>query len=155
MELILWRHAEAEPGGPDRPDESRKLTDKGRKQARKMGEWLNRHLPDDCLILCSPAVRTVQTVEALGRKYKIDAALRPDVSAESVLRAAGWPDADGTVLVVGHQPTLGDIASLLIAGKQQPWHLRKGSIFWIANKTDEDGETPYIKAALGADLADK
>ena len=153
MELILWRHAEAEPGDLDRPDEDRKLTDKGRKQARKMAEWLNRHLPDDCRILSSPAVRTVQTVDALGRKYKTDPALAPDVSAESVLAAAGWPDAGGTVLLVGHQPTLGHVVSLLIAGRRQEWHLRKASICWIANKAEDEGERPYLKAVLGADLA--
>ena len=155
MELILWRHADAEPGSRDKPDEARELTEKGRKQARKMAEWLNRTLPADCRILSSPAVRTVQTVEALGRKFTTDRALAPDVGADSILRAAGWPDADGTVLVVGHQPTLGNVASLLIAGKQQGWHLRKGSICWIANKADEEDDAPFIKAILAADLAGK
>lgn len=155
MELILWRHADAEPGSLDKPDEARELTEKGRKQARKMAEWLNRNLPDDCRILCSPAVRAVQTVEALGRKFKTDRALAPDVHAESVLRAAGWPDADDTVLIVGHQPTLGHVASRLIAGTEQEWHLRKGSICWIASKDSGDGESPYLKAVLGADLAGK
>lgn len=155
MELILWRHAEAEPGSFDKPDEARELTEKGRKQARKMAEWLNRNLPDDCKVLCSPAVRTVQTVEALGRKFTTDRALAPDVSADSILRAAGWPDGDGTVLVVGHQPTLGHVAALLIAGKQKEWHLRKGSICWIASKADEEGDLTYIKVVLGADLAGK
>jgi phosphohistidine phosphatase len=155
MELILWRHAEAEPGSLDKPDESRELTDKGRKQSRKMAEWLNRNLPDDCRILSSPAVRTMQTVEALGRSFETDRALAPDVRAESVLRAAGWPDAGGAVLVVGHQPTLGQVASLLIAGKQQDWILRKGSICWIAGKADDDGEQVFLKAVLGPDLAGK
>lgn len=153
MELILWRHAEAEPGTPDKPDEARELTEKGRKQARKMAAWLNRRLPDDCRILSSPAVRTLQTVEALGRKFAIDRALAPSVGAESILRAAGWPDTDGTVVVVGHQPTLGHVVSLLMAGTQQEWHLRKGSICWIAIKEAEHGNTAYLKAVLGADLA--
>jgi len=39
MELILWRHAEAEPG---EPDDARALTGKGHKQAWKMAEWLDR-----------------------------------------------------------------------------------------------------------------
>ena len=153
MELILWRHAEAEPGGPNMRDEARELTEKGRKQARKMAEWLNRNLPGNCRILCSPAVRTVQTVEALGKNFKTDRSLAPDVRAASVLQAAGWPDADEPVLVVGHQPTLGHVASFLIAGTEQEWHLRKGSICWIATKGDEDGDTPYLKAVLGADFA--
>ncbi|OWW22559.1 SixA phosphatase family protein [Noviherbaspirillum denitrificans] len=155
MELILWRHAEAETGGPGTPDAARELTEKGRRQARKMAEWLNRILPDDCRILSSPAMRTVQTVEALGRKFKTDRALATDASAEGILQAAGWPDAEGTVLVVGHQPTLGYVASLLVAGEEQEWHLRKGSICWIASKADDEGDMPYLKAVLGADLVNR
>ncbi|HYD62384.1 MAG TPA: histidine phosphatase family protein [Noviherbaspirillum sp.] len=155
MELILWRHAEAEPGGPGQPDEARELTEKGRKQARRMGEWLNRNLPDDCRILCSPAVRTLQTVEALGRKFKTSRALAPDAGARDILGAADWPDSDSPVLVVGHQPALGHVASLLIAGLEEAWHLRKGSICWIASKDDDNGEFPYLRVVLGADLAGK
>ena len=155
MELILWRHAEAEAGGPDMPDEARELTEKGRKQARKMGEWLDRNLPDDCRILSSPAVRTFQTVEALGRKFKTSRALAPDAGAGDILDAAGWPDSDTPVLVVGHQPTLGRVASLIIAGQEQEWHLRKGSICWIASKDDGDAQIPYLRVVLGADLAGK
>ena len=155
MELILWRHAEAEPGDPDQAAEARELTEKGRKQARKMGEWLDRNLPDDCRVLSSPAARTVQTVEALGRKFKTSRALAPDASANDILGAAGWPDGDAPVLVVGHQPTLGHVASLIIAGKEQEWHLRKGSICWIASKDDGDVQMPYLRVVLGADLAGK
>ena len=153
MELILWRHAEAEDGSPGQPDETRTLTSKGRKQAQKMAGWLARTLPEDCRILCSPAVRTQQTVEALGRKFKTEPALAPDTSPEDILKVVGWPDNPTPVLVVGHQPTLGHVASRLIAGEQQDWQLRKGSICWIAIK--DDGEPAFLKAVIGADLADK
>ena len=52
MELILWRHAEAEPGEPDL---GRKLTAKGEKQARRVAEWLHSHLPQTAKIYVSPA----------------------------------------------------------------------------------------------------
>jgi phosphohistidine phosphatase len=42
MDLILWRHAEAEEGGPDL---ERKLTPKGRKQAKRVAAWLLQRLP--------------------------------------------------------------------------------------------------------------
>src|SRR3954452_13252336 len=54
MDLILWRHAEAEPGEPDL---GRRLTPKGLKQAARMAEWLDARLPDTCKILSSPAER--------------------------------------------------------------------------------------------------
>src|ERR1700712_5142701 len=101
MDLILWRHAEAEPG---EPDFERALTVKGQKQARRMADWLTSQLPDSCKILASPARRTLQTVEALGRKYKIHTDLAPGAEPEEVLGAANWPAAKESVLIVGHQP---------------------------------------------------
>lgn len=155
MELILWRHAEAEPGGPDLPDEARALTAKGRKQATRMGDWLDRQLPGSCRILSSPAVRTVQTAEALRRKFKTHVSLATDSTAEAILEAANWPNSKEPVLIVGHQPTLGHVITLLLQGAAQDWTMRKGSICWIAQKADDEIEATYIKAILGADLAAK
>ena len=152
MELILWRHADAEPG---EPDEKRPLTAKGRKQASRMGEWLDRKLPGNCRILTSPALRTVQTVEALGRPFKIEPALAPDASAAQILNAVRWPDSREPVLIVGHQPTLGRVAAMLITGMEQDWTIRKGSVCWIAQKAADETEATYLKAVLGAELASK
>ena len=110
MDLILWRHAEAEDHGA-RPDLERELTKHGRKQAETMARWLKPRLPAGCRILVSPSKRTLQTVEPLGIAFDADARVAPDVSAQSVLDAAGWPDAEGAVMVVGHQPTLGEVAA--------------------------------------------
>lgn len=153
MELILWRHAEAEPG---EPDIARALTAKGRKQARKTAAWLDRHLPDKCRIFVSPAVRTVQTAEALGRKFKIHPDLAPDLTVEQLLSVAGWPDAREPVLIVGHQPALGMTAARLIAEIDQEWHMKKSSAWWIARKAQEDG-TPctILRAVVAPDLLAK
>src|SRR5262249_57120322 len=82
MDLILWRHAEAEPGEPDL---GRRLTAKGHKQAEKVAEWLEPHLPDNCRILVSPAQRAQQTAAVLGRKYKTVPEIGPGASPEEVL----------------------------------------------------------------------
>ncbi|KAF1037814.1 MAG: Phosphohistidine phosphatase SixA [Herbaspirillum frisingense] len=149
MDLILWRHAEAELG---EPDEGRALTPKGHKQAAKMAEWLDRNLPESCRILVSPATRTLQTVEALGRKYKVHPELAPDKSAEHLLRAANWPDSREPVLIVGHQPTLGLVASQLICGHPQEWSLRKSNVWWIAQRERGDVTTNYLKAVIAPEL---
>jgi phosphohistidine phosphatase len=152
MELILWRHAEAEMG---EPDEGRSLTAKGHKQAWKMAEWLDHNLANSCRILVSPATRTVQTAEALGRKFKIVDDLGPESTAEKILAAAHWPNSREPVLVIGHQPTLGQVASLLITGEKQDWTIRKGNVWWIVQR--ERGETTgnYIRAVMTADLLTK
>src|SRR5262245_50508609 len=111
MDLILWRHAEAEPGDDDL---DRRLTSKGIKQAARVAAWLERHLPDSCRILVSPARRAQQTAQALGRKFKTVDEIAPGASAASVLAAANWPASRESVLIVGHQPTLGEVASLLL-----------------------------------------
>lgn len=149
MDLILWRHAEAEPG---EPDEGRALTAKGHKQAWKMAEWLDRNLPNTCRILVSPARRTVQTAEALGRKFKIHPGLAPDATAEDILTIANWPEGREPVLIVGHQPTLGRAAALILAGSPQEWTIRKSTALWIAQKDRGDSSTNYLKAVMAPDL---
>jgi phosphohistidine phosphatase len=149
MELILWRHAQAEDGDPD---EARQLTPQGRKQAARMGAWLDRILPSGCKILSSPTARTQQTVEALGRRFKTVEALGPMASAAEVLEAAGWPDARGPVLVVGHQPWMGYVASLLLTGVEQDWTIKKSNAWWIAQRDREDGNEVYLKAVLAPEF---
>ena len=111
MDLILWRHAEAEVAGQGSDDLSRQLTPKGERQAARMAVWLDRHLPEGARVLASPARRTEQTVQALGRKYKLRDELVPESSPDDVLGLVKWhpetgPQGKGTVLLVGHQPYL-------------------------------------------------
>lgn len=152
MDLILWRHAEAEQGTPDL---ERALTAKGQKQARRMGEWLNAQLPDNCRILVSPAVRTLQTAEALGRKFKLMPELAPGAEAQDILAAANWPGNKETVLVVGHQPTLGQAAALLLTGEVQDWEMRKASAWWFSQREPGDALSVYLKAVMAHDLVVK
>jgi phosphohistidine phosphatase len=152
MELILWRHAEAELG---EPDEGRKLTPKGHKQAWKVADWLDRNLPESCRILVSPAARTLETAEALGRKFKIHHDLAPDQSPQALLAAANWPDSREPVLIIGHQPTLGMVAAQLIGGLQQEWSIRKANVWWIAQRERGDITSNYLRAVIGPELVGK
>ncbi len=104
MDLILWRHAEAEDGVADL---SRELTEKGRRQADKMAVFLRQKLPADTRVLVSPAVRTQQTVAAFKAEFTTVPTIAPGASVHAVLQAVRWPNAGGTVLVVGHQPGRG------------------------------------------------
>lgn len=148
MELILWRHAEAEDGMPDM---GRVLTAKGRKQAEKMAGWLNPRLPDDVRLLVSPAKRTQQTAAALKRDFITVEDVAPGASVDSVLAAAGWPKG-GTVLVVGHQPTLGEVAARLLAGQSASWSIKKGAVWWFSGKAQPGGIHVVLHAAMAPDL---
>jgi len=149
MDIILWRHAQAEVG---EPDEGRELTVNGRRQAARMGAWLDRSLPNGCRILCSPTKRTVQTADALGRNYKILDAIGPQASATEVLEAAGWPTGRHPVMVIGHQPWLGEVASLLLAGVEQSWTIKKSNAWWIARRDRDEGNEIYLKAVLAPEF---
>ncbi len=143
MDLILWRHADAHPGEPDM---QRTLTGKGRRQAAQIAVWLEKHLPDSAKILVSPATRTIETAEVLGRKYKILNELAPGAQAAGHLAAADWPDNRHAVVLVGHQPALGRLASLLLFGEEQELSLRKGSVWWLTNRSREDGHKVALRA---------
>ncbi len=64
IDLILWRHAEAEDGDGNTPDAKRRLTARGEKQARKMAAWLTARLPHNATVLVSPTERTQQTMHS-------------------------------------------------------------------------------------------
>jgi len=141
MDLLLWRHAEAEDG---MPDAARQLTKRGHKQAEAVAKWLSKHLPEDARILSSPATRTRQTVDALGRHYETSQALAVDTSPKDVLKAAGWHEGrSGTVLIVGHQPTLGQVAATLMSGKGDYWSIKKGALWWFTARV-RDGEAEVV-----------
>jgi phosphohistidine phosphatase len=149
MELILWRHAEAADGVPD---SERKLTAKGRKQAEKLAAWLKGRLPDDARILASPTMRTRQTAEALERPFETHAAVGPAASRDAILKAAGWPDEGGTVVVVGHQPILGEVAAWLLAGEKRGWTIKKGALWWFSRRERPDGTETLLRGVIGPDL---
>ena len=148
MDLILWRHCEAEPGEPDL---GRRLTSKGTKQAERMAEWLERHLPDSCRILVSPADRAQQTAMALQRKSRTVPELGPGASVTAALAAANWPDSREPVMLVGHQPTLGMIASFLLSGEEAYWSVRKGAVWWLSNRVRDGGAAIVLTVVVGPD----
>jgi phosphohistidine phosphatase len=146
MDLILWRHADAGSPVNGVADLQRALTPKGRRQAARIARWLHAVLPDSTRILVSPALRTCQTVRALGRPFVVSDSIGPAASAEDLLREVGWPHADTPVLVVGHQPTLGEVASLVLAGVRQEWTIRKGSVWWMRSRATTAGMKVMLRA---------
>jgi phosphohistidine phosphatase len=150
MDLILWRHAEAHPAKDGQDDLDRALTPKGERQAARMAEWLNARLAHSTRVLVSPARRCQQTAAALERGSRTMAELAPGASVEQVLAAARWPRGPEPVLVVGHQPTLGLVASTLLAGEPMPWSVKKGAAWWLRLRERDDGEGGETRLLLQA-----
>ncbi|AHB05272.2 phosphohistidine phosphatase [Pandoraea pnomenusa 3kgm] len=157
MNLILWRHADAEnlPATlaiNTQADLARELTDRGRKQAEKSAQWLRTRLPADALILSSPAVRAVQTAQALTPSPRIVRELAPGANAMTLLGAIHWPGTAQTVVVVGHQPALGQLAALLLSGQEAYWTIKKSGIWWLASRRREDESQVVVRAVINPDL---
>ena len=145
MDLILWRHAEAVETATGDDDMARVLTPRGEKQAARMAAWLDRQLPDSARIWVSPARRTEQTAMALQRKYKISPALGLMGTPDQLLELVQWPQAKGCVLVVGHQPTLGQTLSRLLGLTTQECSVRKGALWWLRYREREaTGQTVVL-----------
>lgn len=149
MDLLLWRHAEAEDGDDDL---KRRLTARGEKQARTMANWIREHQPKGLRIIVSPAVRTQQTAEALKLPYETVRKIGPEACVSELIAASGWPDASGAVLIVGHQPSLGRMASLLLAGYEAEWTIKKGALWWLSNRVRRGETQTVLRAVIPAEL---
>jgi phosphohistidine phosphatase len=152
MDLILWRHAEAHEAAPGEDDMSRRLTPRGERQALRMAQWLERQLPEGTRILCSPAKRTEQTAMALGRKYKLSSALTPQSTADMLLEAAQWPTCKNTVLVIGHQPTLGEAVSMVLGFQKPECSVKKGSVWWLRSRSRHEGDQSILVTVQSPDM---
>ena len=119
--LILMRHAKAEEGA-GKPDHDRELNGRGRRDAAAAGAWLKEQglVPD--LVICSTSKRTRQTWEAAckGGAHSEFVEYRKSVytggvdeTVETIREDAGET---ASVLVVGHNPTMAQLASLLSDG---------------------------------------
>ncbi|MGZ5037114.1 MAG: SixA phosphatase family protein [Usitatibacter sp.] len=152
MELILWRHAEAEDAGA-KGDLARELTKHGRKQARQMAEWLKPRLEGEWRVVASPAARTLQTVDALGLDFEVSDAIAPGTSPRALLHEAGWPTAARNVIVVGHQPTLGEVAAELLHSGDGDVAMRKGAVWWFSTRERGGALETVLKAVVDPDIA--
>ncbi len=151
MDLILWRHAEAEDSlagnAGSSPDLDRSLTSRGEKQAARMAVWLDRQLPEGTRILTSPARRCEQTAIALGRRYKVRMELAPDAGSAQLLELVQWPQGRLPVLVIGHQPTLGQTIAQLLGLKDSDCTVKKGALWWLRNR-DRDGQSQTVVVTM-------
>ncbi len=109
--LVLMRHAKSDyPDGV--ADHDRPLAARGIHEAGLAGDWLRENLPAIDAVLCSSAVRTRQTLERSGIKATVSFLDRlygagPGSMIEEINRVGDEPD---TLLVIGHEPTVSQVA---------------------------------------------
>jgi phosphohistidine phosphatase len=137
MELLLLRHAEANPANSGRDDE-RGLSGIGRRNAELVGASLARldRIPE--LILSSPLVRARQTAEALvaglgtGTPPEIRTVkeLQPGATPATIMKMLEPEAGRSRVAVVGHQPDIGRVLSFMISGgsMELEFSIRPGTV---------------------------
>lgn len=152
MDLILWRHAEAEEGGAGMPDSKRRLTTRGEKQAHDMAKWLRSQLPKKTRILVSPAVRTQQTAHALALPFEVEPKIAIGADVADLIAAADWPAQSFAVLLVGHQPSLGRLAALLLSGTEADWSVKKGGVWWFTKRSREGRDQTVLRAVMNTEM---
>jgi phosphohistidine phosphatase len=146
MQILLWRHADAEDGVPD---EARALTRLGREQAAQAARWLKDRLPGDFRLLVSPATRAIQTAQALRKHFETTTEVGLSATPGGVIEAIRRHEQDGTVIVVGHQPTLGQVASALLCGSPRDMSFKKSAIWWFTCKDEESALRAVFDPRIG------
>jgi phosphohistidine phosphatase len=149
MDLILWRHAEADEGGNDL---ARELTAKGQKQAARVAHWLIQRLPSRFALISSPATRAQQTAQALGIAVMTARDIAPGAAVSAILKAANWPDYKGTVVMVGHQPDIGHAAAFLVTGSEGWVSIKKSGLWWLSDRVRGEAAQVVVRAVVSPDL---
>jgi phosphohistidine phosphatase len=112
MLVFLVRHAHADPG---EPDELRKLSERGKSEARALADRLAEHPTPPRLVVTSPLVRARETADAiashLGAALRSDERLAPGATASQIREIVAGED--GPLALVGHQPDCSEIAEQL------------------------------------------
>lgn len=120
-QLILLRHAHADAAAPGQADLDRPLSAEGLAEAEAAGRWLQeQRLVPDC-VLCSPARRTRETLEAvLGQIGYVDQRIEPaiyDATPGTLIALADSHRESERLLVVGHNPGMERLAAFLHSGQ--------------------------------------
>ncbi|BDB43906.1 MULTISPECIES: SixA phosphatase family protein [Mycobacterium] len=116
--LVLMRHAKSDyPSGV--ADHDRPLAARGRREAALGGEWLSANVPAIDAVLCSTAARARETLARTGIDAPVSYVGRLYGATPGALIAEvnKVDDGIGTVLVVGHEPTISSVALILADGR--------------------------------------
>lgn len=158
IHLFLWRHAEAEDGMPDL---ARPLTAQGRRDAARVARVLAKRMRDNTRLVVSPALRARETAEPLVAKAslhaEIDERLSPGSSTRDVLAAledvltACNGDAP-LIVMVGHQPWIGQVARRLLTDSEGDWSVKKAAAWWLVRRARDGSGEWALRTVFDPDL---
>jgi len=136
MKLYIVRHAIAQDrGSVGISDQDRALTEEGREKMRRASAGLRSlgYIPE--LLLTSPLLRARQTADILleelgkGIELAVTPALSPSATRQELYRLIGLHSKRNSLMLVGHQPSLGEIAGEIVFGSSERFiELKKGGV---------------------------
>ncbi|WP_028312484.1 SixA phosphatase family protein [Derxia gummosa] len=144
MHLFIWRHAEAEDDNPE-GDLGRKLNARGHAQAAQSADWVRAIAKARALapaVVASPAVRTRETATAFSSSFRVEPAIAPDADPARYFDLMR-DDADSLV-IVGHQPTCGQVIARLLTGRDGHVSVRKSAVWWFQLRHQSRGDAPVV-----------
>jgi phosphohistidine phosphatase len=117
--IILLRHGKSSWSDPTLADLDRPLAQRGERASRRIAKYIQRKKIRPSLVLCSPSLRTRQTLEAiessLGKRPSVE--LEPQLYAASegelLQRLQALPESVDSVMLIGHNPGLHELARAL------------------------------------------
>ncbi len=159
MDLWLLRHAAAEDRAKSGRDEDRELTKEGSERARAVARGLAALDPGIDLVVTSPFRRARQTAEPVVEALRLEKSLRssvalePATDPEAILEEVHAERERRAVLLVGHQPHLGELLGRLVCGDEgSAIPLKKASVAWIELSGRRRGE---LRALLPGSILEK
>ena len=118
------------------------------------------------LLGCLSCTGRAQSPAETGPQPTLPAPQERWIPTVNIAPAVGWPDGGtaeknsgnkkakrSAVLVVGHQPTLGQTAALLLSGSEAPWTIKKGALWWFTNRTRLGETQTVLRSVMAADLS--
>jgi len=112
--LTLFRHAKTERESASGRDFDRRLNERGRSDAERMGKEIRELGLDFDTVLCSPANRATETAQLAGLKSQLDESIYDAPTGDLLSLARSSDDSAARVLMVGHNPGFERLASQLV-----------------------------------------
>ncbi len=154
--LYLLRHARAAWADPGTRDFDRRLTEAGRQETEAVGAFMSSREYQPDMVICSPAARAIETWEGVARsldRKRSDAILSEALyssDATGYLSLVRNNGVAGSIMIVGHNPMIEDLAIVLSSGKQSELHTAFTAGFPTAGLAVLAFEQPLSSAAPGA-----
>jgi phosphohistidine phosphatase len=147
MDLLLLRHAEALDYAAS--DRERPLSPKGHQQAALVAEFLRSYRRRPTLLLSSSAVRTLETAAPIAGTIAVDITpcdwALPGMTLETAVEHIGRLASASCILLVGHQPDLGDLAAGLLGRPTQHLNFEKAD---LAHLSLRPGQPSVLEAFI-------